>query len=108
MEKGGETVVEAEKLFLELHARDPKEILRSQGMARAFSKGATPASRALLEKIVDSSKDPVIRADALAAITRQRGPEMLKDLEPFVKDQKRAWNFGARSRSSRRAERARM
>jgi hypothetical protein len=93
MEKRGETLADAEKLFLELHARGPREMLRSQGLARAFCKGATPASRALLDEIFKEARDPVIRGYALQAITRQRGPEVLADLEPLAADPKRAFEL---------------
>jgi hypothetical protein len=68
-------------------------LLHSQGMARAFCKGATPASRAVLDDVFKQSKDPVIRGYALEAITRQRGPEVLADLEPLAADPKRAYEL---------------
>jgi hypothetical protein len=93
MEKQGETLAEAEKLFLDLHARDPRELPRSQGMARAFCKGATAASSSVLDAIFKEAKDPVIRGYALEAITRLRGSEVLADLEPLAADPKRAFEL---------------
>ena len=87
--KGGESVADAERLFLDLQTRNPKEVFRSQGTARAFCQSATPASRPLLDELLKSSKDPVIRAMAMKAIARQRGPEILKDLDSLVADRDR-------------------
>lgn len=80
---GGETAAEAEKLFAELDARDPQELMqmRSRHVVYEFCAIAGLASRPLFERLYKDASESSIRDAAFVGLARLRGPEVLAELD---------------------------
>lgn len=87
VERGDAVGAEAEQLALSLFKKAPDLVVQEQGVARPFARGATKASRDVLERMVKDSRDQVIRAYALAAIARMDGPPVL---DAFASEMRRS------------------
>ena len=80
----GATGGAAKELFGTLYRALPRRIAVSQEAVREFCKGAGAESRELLETMVKDTRDPVNAGEALAALARFRGTDILADLEPML------------------------
>lgn len=74
----------AKELFGTLYNAIPRRNAVSQEAVREFCKGAGAESRELLETMVNDTRDPVNAGEALAALARFRGTDILAALEAML------------------------